>query len=162
MSSHQKVILLGNLGRDPELRYVPSGAPVANFSMATSESWKDKNSGEKVEKTTWHNIVLWRGLAETASQYLKKGDKVYIEGKIQIRDYTDKDGVQRRAFEIVGDEMKMLGKAAANGNGGTEQHAAQPTQPASQPAAPTSQQPTAPESDSLPPGISGDDDDLPF
>ena len=90
----QKVMLIGNLGRDPELKYTPSGAPVCNFSMATEESWKDKNSGEKMKKTTWHNIVLWRALAETAAQYLKKGDRILLEGKIENRSYEDKDGIQ--------------------------------------------------------------------
>ena len=113
MASVNKVTLIGRLGRDPEMRYTTDGTPVATFSLATSETWKDKN-GEKQEKTEWHNIVVWRRLGEIAGEYLKKGREVYLEGKIQSREYTDKEGVKRRAYEIVATEMKMLG---GNGNG---------------------------------------------
>jgi len=108
MASVNKVTLIGRLGRDPEMRYTTDGTPVATFSLATSETWKDKN-GEKQEKTEWHNIVVWRRLGEIAGEYLKKGREVYLEGKIQSREYTDKEGVKRRAYEIVATEMKMLG-----------------------------------------------------
>ena len=121
MASLNKVQLIGNLGRDPEVRYMPNGEAVANFSIATSESWKDKN-GERVTKTEWHNIALYRKMAEIAGQYLKKGSQVYIEGKIQSRKYTGKDGIERTAYEIIGSEMKMLG-----GNTGTESVQAPPT-----------------------------------
>ena len=107
-----KVILIGNLGRDPETRYMTNGDAVCNFSVATSESWTDRNSGQRQERTEWHNIVLYRKLAEIAAQYLKKGSKVYLEGKIQSRKYTDKQGVERTAYEIVCSEMKMLGGKA--------------------------------------------------
>lgn len=119
--SVNKVTLIGRVGRDPEVRYMPNGEAVANFSIATSESWKDKN-GERVTKTEWHNIALYRKMAEIAGQYLKKGSQVYIEGKIQSRKYTGKDGIERTAYEIIGSEMKMLG-----GNTGTESVQATPT-----------------------------------
>ncbi|MFC2613722.1 MAG: single-stranded DNA-binding protein, partial [Eikenella corrodens] len=102
-----KVILIGNLGRDPEVRYLPSGDAVANFSIATSENWKDRN-GQRQERTEWHNISMFGRLAEIAGQYLKKGSKVYIEGRIQSRKYTGKDGIERTAYDIVASEMKML------------------------------------------------------
>ena len=114
--SLNKVILIGNLGRDPEVRYLPSGDAVANFSIATSENWKDRN-GQRQERTEWHNITLYRRLAEVAGQYLKKGSQVYIEGKIQSRKYTDKQGAERTAYEIVCSEMKMLGGKAEGGEG---------------------------------------------
>jgi single-strand DNA-binding protein len=106
--SINKVILVGNLGKDPELRYTPSGAAVATFSLATSERYKDK-SGEMQEKTEWHNIVAWRQLAEICGKYLHKGKQVYIEGKIQTRSYDDRDGNKRYITEIVADQMQMLG-----------------------------------------------------
>lgn len=116
MASINKVTLIGRLGRDPEMRYTTDGTPVATFSLATSETWKDKN-GEKQEKTEWHNIVAWRKLGEIAGEYLKKGKEVYLEGKIQSREYTDKEGIKRRVYEIIATEMKMLG-SNGNGNGG--------------------------------------------
>jgi len=109
MAGVNKAILVGNLGKDPEVRHLESGAAVANFSLATSESYKDKTSGERKTITEWHNIVLWRGLAEVAEKYLKKGDSVYIEGKIRSRQWDDKDGNTRYTTEIVGDNMVMLG-----------------------------------------------------
>ncbi|HEX2552844.1 MAG TPA: single-stranded DNA-binding protein [Microvirga sp.] len=100
--SVNKVILVGNLGRDPEVRRLSSGDPVVNFSIATSESWKDKTSGERKEKTEWHNIVIYNeNLGRVAEQYLKKGSKVYIEGQLQTREYTDKEGQQRKSTEVV-------------------------------------------------------------
>ena len=106
--SVNKVILVGRLGRDPEVRYLPNGEAVANFGLATSENWKDRN-GEKQERTEWHNIVMYRKQAEIAGQYLKKGAQVYITGRIQSRKYTGKDGIERTAYEIIAGEMKMLG-----------------------------------------------------
>lgn len=103
-----KVILIGRLGRDPEVRYMPNGEAVCNFSVATSESWKDSN-GQKQERSEWHNVTMYRKLAEIAGQYLKKGSQVYLEGKIQSRKYQGKDGVERTAYEIIANEMKMLG-----------------------------------------------------
>ena len=108
--SVNKVILIGNLGKDPEVKYLDNGVAVANFSLATTENYKNKE-GEKVSQTEWHNIVLWRGLAEVAEKYLKKGANVYIEGKISNRSYDDKDGVKKYISEVVGREIKLLGKA---------------------------------------------------
>ena len=110
MSNLNKVLLIGRLGSDPELRYTADGVPVATFNVATSETYKDK-SGAKQEKTEWHRVVAWRKLGEIAGEYLKKGKLVYIEGKIQSRDYEGKDGIKRKTFEIIASEMKMLGSA---------------------------------------------------
>ncbi|WP_347159603.1 single-stranded DNA-binding protein [Pontibacter chitinilyticus] len=115
MASVNKVILVGNLGKDPEVRHLEGGVAVARFPIATSESFKDK-SGNKQERTEWHNVVLWRGLAEVAEKYLRKGQSVYIEGKIRTNNYQDKDGVQRYSTEIVADNMTMLGGRGDNGN----------------------------------------------
>lgn len=116
MASVNKVILIGNLGKDPEVRHLEGGVAVARFPIATSESYKDK-SGNKQEKTEWHNIVVWRGLAEVAEKYLKKGQSVFIEGKIRTNQYQDKEGVQRYNTEIVADSMTMLGGKSDNSNG---------------------------------------------
>ena len=117
MASLNKVILIGNLGRDPETRYMPDGGAVTNFSIATTETWKDKNSGEKQEKTEWHRITTYRRLAEIAGEYLKKGSQVYIEGKLQTRKWTDKDGAEKYTTEVIADEMKMLGSRQGMGGG---------------------------------------------
>lgn len=114
MASVNKVILMGNLGRDPEVRYMPNGEAVANFSIATTENWKDK-SGVRQEKTEWHNIVMYRRLAEIAGEYLKKGRPVYIEGRLQTRKW-EKDGVTRYSTEIVADQMQMLGTGREGGS----------------------------------------------
>ena len=106
--SVNKVILIGNLGKAPEVRHLENGAVVANFPIATSESYTDKNTGQRVDQTEWHNIVLWRGLAEVAEKYLHKGSKVYIEGKLKTRQWQDKDGNNRYTTEVVGDQMTML------------------------------------------------------
>ncbi|MFD2512714.1 single-stranded DNA-binding protein [Pontibacter locisalis] len=116
MASVNKVILIGNLGKDPEVRHLEGGVAVARFPLATSESYKDKN-GQKQEKTEWHNIVLWRGLAEVAEKYLRKGQSVFIEGKIRTSQYQDKEGNQRYSTEIVADNMTMLGGRSDSGNG---------------------------------------------
>jgi hypothetical protein len=132
-----KVILVGYLGRDPEIRYMPNGDAVCNFSIATSESWKDKN-GQKQEHTEWHAITLYRRLAEIAGQYLKKGSLVCIEGKIQSRKYTDKQGVERTAYDIIGDEMKMLG--GRDNQPAAQQASTPPTLPRAQGAQPAQPQ----------------------
>jgi single-strand DNA-binding protein len=113
MASVNKVILVGNLGRDPEVRYMPNGEAVCNFSIATTENWKDK-SGVKQEKTEWHNIVMYRKLAEIAGEYLKKGRPVYVEGRLQTRKW-EKDGVTRYTTEIIADNMQMLGSKGEGG-----------------------------------------------
>jgi single-strand DNA-binding protein len=104
-----KVILVGNLGADPEVKYMPNGNAVANVTVATSESWKDKQSGEQKDKTEWHRVVFFRRLAEIAGEYLKKGSQIYIEGKLQTRKWQDKNGNDRYTTEIIANEMQMLG-----------------------------------------------------
>jgi single-strand DNA-binding protein len=121
MSGVNKVILVGRLGKDPEVRNLENGAVVANFTMATSETYKDKTTGDRKEVTEWHNIVLWRGLAEVAAKYLHKGDMVYIEGKLRTRSW-EKDNVTRYTTEIVGDNMTML---SSKPSGGTHQEYSQ-------------------------------------
>lgn len=117
MASVNKVIIVGNLGRDPETRYMPNGEAVTNVAVATTESWKDKSSGEKKELTEWHRITFYRKLAEIAGQYLKKGSQVYVEGRLQTRKWTDKDGVERYTTEIIADSMQMLGSRQGMGGG---------------------------------------------
>lgn len=116
-----KVILIGNLGQDPEVRYMPNGNAVANVTVATSETWKDKNTGEQQEKTEWHRVVMFRKLGEIAGEYLKKGSKVYIEGRLQTRKWQDNNGQDRYTTEIVADNMQMLdsrgGSAPMGGSG---------------------------------------------
>lgn len=111
MASVNKVIIVGNLGADPETRYMPNGDAVCNIRVATTESWKDKQSGEKKEITEWHRVVFYRKLAEIAGQYLKKGSQVYLEGRIRTRKWTDKEGQERYTTEIEANEMQMLGKS---------------------------------------------------
>ncbi len=144
MASVNKAILIGNLGKDPELRYTPAGVAVCTFSLATTEKWRDKNSNEMKESTTWHNIVLWRRQAEIAKEYLSKGSPVYVEGRIQTRSYDDKEGQKRWITEIVGDRLQFLGRRGESGGGGGATAAA-----GSQ---------DLPE----PPPMSEEDDDLPF
>jgi len=124
MAGINKVILVGRLGRDPEVRYTRSGDAVANFSLATSEEWKDKNTGEKQEKTEWHRIVAWRRLGEICGEYLHKGSQVYVEGKLQTRSWEDRDGNTRYTTEIVAQSMQMLDSAgrAASGPEAAEEH----------------------------------------
>src|SRR5690606_26901892 len=116
MASVNKVILVGNLGADPESRYMPNGDAVCNVRLATTESWKDKNSGEKKELTEWHRVVFYRRLAEIAGQYLKKGTPVYIEGRIRTREWQDKDGQDRDTAEMEATEMQMLGRREGMGD----------------------------------------------
>jgi len=118
MAGVNRVILIGNLGKDPEIRSLEGGVKKASFSLATTETYKGKG-GERIDQTEWHNIILWRGLAEVAESYLKKGSTIYLEGKIKSRDYTDKDGNKRYITEIIGDNMVMLGPKRDQ-QGGTE------------------------------------------
>ena len=141
-----KVILVGNLGKDPEVRYMPNGNAVANITLATSESWKDKTSGEQQEKTEWHRIVMFRRLGEIAGEYLKKGSQVYIEGKLQTRKWQDNSGNDRYTTEIVANEMQMLGSRGGSANFSGDSAAA--------PAAAASSAAPAPAGDF--------DDDIPF
>lgn len=154
-----KVILIGNLGSDPEVRYTPDGVPVANFSLATTESWNDRNTGERQERTEWHRLVLWRRQAEVAQQYLKKGSKIYVEGKLQTRSWDDQSGQKRYTTEIVVFDMQMLdsrgeggGGSGGSGGGGSRDAG---YNAGGQNAGPAAQSDAPP-----PPG--GDDDDLPF
>lgn len=132
MAGVNKVILVGNLGRDPEIRTLESGVKVARFSLATTESYNDRNTGQRVDQTEWHNIVLWRGLADIAEKYLRKGNQVYIEGKLQTRSYQDKDGITKYSTEIVGQNMNMLGGRPVS----TEQSYEGSNQTPASPAAP--------------------------
>ncbi len=126
-----KAIIVGTLGRDPEVKYTAGGSAIVNISVATNESWKDKTTGENVEKTEWHRIVIFGKLAEIAAQYLKKGSQVYFEGKIQTRKWQDQNGQDRYTTEIVASEMQMLG-GRADSSGGTTDF--KPQQPASKPS----------------------------
>jgi len=117
MRGVNKVIIVGNLGNDPEIRTMPSGAQVANLSVATTESWKDRTTGEKQERTEWHRIALFGRLAEVAGEYLKKGGQVYVEGSLRTRKWQDKQGNDRYSTEIVGQEMQMLGSPRGGGGG---------------------------------------------
>jgi single-strand DNA-binding protein len=153
MASVNKVILVGNLGKDPEVRYMPSGEAVTNITLATTDSWKDKNSGEKKEATEWHRVVFFRKLAEIAGQYLKKGSQVYIEGSLKTRKW-EKDGHTNYTTEIVADSMQMLGKREGGGSpdyDSGDRPAASARAPASRPA------PQAASS-----GIADFEDDIPF
>lgn len=129
MSGVNKVILIGNLGKDPEVRNLENGATVANFTIATTESYKDKTTGEKKDITEWHNIVLWRGLADIAAKYLHKGDMIYLEGKLRTRSW-EKEGVTRYTTEIVGDNMTMLStRRTSNTSGGNTGNMDRPSTP---------------------------------
>jgi single-strand DNA-binding protein len=139
MASVNKVILIGNLGADPETRYMPNGDAVCNIRVATTESWKDKQSGEKKEITEWHRVVFYRKLAEIAGQYLKKGSQVYLEGRIRTRKWTDKEGQERYTTEIEANEMQMLGRREGMGDSGPrESNAGGGRAAPSKPAAPSS------------------------
>ncbi|MBX2971811.1 MAG: single-stranded DNA-binding protein [Flavobacteriales bacterium] len=154
MAGVNKVILIGNLGADPEVRHLQNGASVANFRLATTETYKDRQTGERREQTEWHNVVAWRGLAEITEKYLRKGSKVYVEGKLRTRQWQDKDNNTRYTTEIVADEMTMLDRAGG-GEGGAPRAATPAHQPATQ-----ADQPAHAGNTSAP---AGDDmDDLPF
>lgn len=158
MASVNKVILIGNLGKDPEMRYMPSGDAIANFSVATTDTWKDKN-GEKQEKTEWHRVSMFGRLAEIAGEYLKKGSSVYIEGRLQTRKWTNKEGQDQYTTEVVANEMKMLGgRSGAGMSGGTADMDSAP-RASSRPAGGGSSAPAK-----APAGSSFDDleDDIPF
>ena len=153
MASVNKVILVGNLGADPETRYMPNGDAVANIRLATTESWKDKASGEKREITEWHRVVFYRKLAEIVGQYLKKGSSVYVEGRIRTRKWQDKEGQERYTTEIEASEMQMLGgrQSAASSGGEAEYGGSMPSSSASR-AAPAKKAPS----------FEDMDDDIPF
>lgn len=167
MASINKVILIGNLGRDPEVRYTPNGAAICNVTIATSRNWKDKNTGEKMEETEWHRVVFFDRLAEIAGEYLKKGRPVYVEGRLKTRKWTDKEGQEKYTTEIMADNMQLLGgreggAGGEEGGGGGYGRGAQGggerperTAPAARPAA------TKPAAKSST-GFDDMDDDIPF
>jgi single-strand DNA-binding protein len=148
MKGVNKAIILGNLGKDPETRYMPDGKAVTNFSIATSESWKDKSTGQAQEKAEWHNITVYGKLAEICGEYLRKGSKVYVEGKLQTRKWQDKSGVDRYTTEIIGSEIQMLD---GKGNEASPRQASQEFQ---------NEVPKANQSNSAP--VDDFDDDIPF
>lgn len=162
MASVNKVILIGNLGRDPETRYAPSGDAICNITVATTDSWRDKSSGEKKEQTEWHRVVFFGKLAEIAGQYLKKGRPVYVEGSLRTRKWQDKDGQERYTTEIRGDVMQMLGSREGMGGGdssrGGDDYDAPPSRPASRPAPERSNSNSSPASS----GFGDFEDDIPF
>jgi len=143
-----KVILVGNLGQDPDTRYMPSGSAVTNLRIATSEQWKDKQTGEQKERTEWHNVAMFGRLAEIAAEYLRKGSQVYIEGKLRTRKWQDKQGNDRWTTEVIADEMQMMGGRGGGGGG----------------AAPMSSQDSGPSGGNYPDSGGGEefDDDIPF
>ena len=146
-----KVILVGNLGKDPEMKYTASGAAIANITVATSESWNDKQSGERVEKTEWHRVVFFRRLAEIVGEYLRKGSQVYIEGKLQTRKWQDQNGQDRYTTEVVANDMQMLGSRGGESGGASQGGGFRKNPQAQQPAAPANTG-----------GGGFDDDDIPF
>jgi single-strand DNA-binding protein len=159
MASVNRVILIGNLGRDPEVRYLPSGDAVANFSIATTEKWKDKN-GEMQEQTEWHRISFFGRQAEICGEYLRKGSSVYIEGRLQTRKWTDKDGNERTTTEIRGDRMQMLG---GRGGGGATPELREPDYAGNEGAtAPAAKKPVAAGGAKKSSGFDDMDDDIPF
>ena len=172
MPSVNKVIIVGNLGRDPEIRYMPSGDAIANIAVATSYKSKDRNTGEQKELTEWHRISFFGRLAEIVGQYLKKGSSVYVEGRLQTRKYTDKDGIERYATDIIAENMQMLGGRNGGGDqydqGGGDQYdqgqgaqQARPV-PAQRPAPSPQPKPTGRPQPKPAPNFSDMDDDIPF
>jgi single-strand DNA-binding protein len=166
MASVNKVIIVGNLGRDPEIRYMPSGDAIANIAVATSYKSKDRNTGEQKELTEWHRISFFGRLAEIVGQYLKKGSSVYVEGRLQTRKYTDKDGIERYATDIIAENMQMLGGRQGMGggdagmgmdDGGYESAPSRPAPRQAPPAPAARPQPQRPA-----PNFSDMDDDIPF
>jgi len=144
-----KVILIGNAGKDPEVRYMPNGNAVANLTLATSDSWKDKNTGETQERTEWHRIVFFRRLAEVVGEYVKKGSKIYIEGRLQTRKWQDQSGQDKYTTEIIADQMQMLDSRGSGGGGGGDFGAGRSSESGKAPS-------SAPSDDG------GFDDDIPF
>jgi single-strand DNA-binding protein len=165
MASVNKVIIVGNLGRDPEVRYTPSGAAVCNVSVATTRQWKNKESGDKQEETEWHRVVFYDRLAEIAGEYLKKGRSVYVEGRLKTRKWTDKEGKEQYTTEVIAVEMQMLGSregggaAHADESGGHGEAGGAPSPRAAPASRPATQRPAAKTSAT---GFDSMDDDIPF
>jgi len=166
MASVNKVILIGNLGKDPEVRYAPSGAAICNITLATSRNWKDKSTGERQEETEWHRIVFYDRLAEIAGEYLKKGKSVYIEGRLKTRKWTDKEGVDRYTTEIIANDMTMLGSREGAGGGAGSDDGSSAGDDAPRAARPAAARPAAAAPRAAPTksstGFDGMDDDIPF
>jgi len=162
MASVNKVILVGNLGRDPEVRYTPDGAAICNVSIATTSQWKDKNTGERREETEWHRVVFYNRLAEIAGEYLKKGRSVYVEGRLKTRKWQDKDtGADKFTTEIVADQMQMLGGREGGGGGEGGYGDSPAPRQASRPAGGGQQRPAS-QSGGAAPNFADMDDDIPF
>ena len=165
MASVNKVILVGNLGRDPEIRYLPSGQAVANVSVATSSRRKDKNSGEMIEDTQWHRVTFYDRLAEIAGEYVKKGRPIYVEGRLKYGKYTGQDGIEKNTVDIIATELQLLGSregmGGPGGGGGDEDGGGAPRRaaPPPRPSAPAAQRPAAAKPAS---GFDDMDDDIPF
>jgi len=165
MASVNKVILVGNLGRDPETRFAPSGSAICNITLATSRNWKDKSSGEKREETEWHRVVFYDKLAEIAGEYLKKGRPVYVEGRLKTRKWTDKDGVEKYTTEIIAEEMQLLGGREGGGGGGADDEGYSRNREADSGRAPSRSAPSrapAPAASKPASDFSDMDDDIPF
>ncbi len=165
MASVNKVILVGNLGRDPEVRYSPDGGAICNVSIATTSNWKDKTSGEKREETEWHRVVFYNRLAEIAGEYLKKGRPVYVEGRLKTRKWQNKEGVDQYTTEVVADQMQMLGgreggDGGAMGGGGGDRGESQSAPRPAAARAPQAQRPAAPAAGGA--NLADMDDDIPF
>ncbi len=163
MASVNKVIIVGNLGKDPEVRYMPSGSAICTVSIATSRQWKDKTSGERQEETEWHRVTFFERMAEIAGEYLKKGRSVYVEGRLKTRKYTDKDGVEKYSTEIVATDMQLLGGREGGGGdmgGGDMGERSSPAPRSAPPArnAPAASKPAAKSAT----GFDDMDDDIPF
>jgi single-strand DNA-binding protein len=167
MASINKVIIIGNLGKDPEVRYMPSGSAICNVTVATSRQWKNKESGERMEETEWHRVSLFDRQAEVAGEYLKKGSSVYFEGRLKTRKWTDKEGVERYTTEIIADVMQLLGsRQGAGGGGGDEENGGYSERSAPQRSAPSRPPASAPRAAPAPKpaatGFDNMDDDIPF
>jgi single-strand DNA-binding protein len=167
MASVNKVILVGNLGRDPEVRYTPNGSAVCNVSIATTRNWKNKDSGERQEETEWHRVVFFDRLAEIAGEYLKKGRSVYVEGRLKTRKWTDKDGVEKYTTEIMAEQMQLLGGRDGGGGGAEDAGSDGGESPAPRRSAPPRAAAGAPAAAPRPAakpatGFDDMDDDIPF
>jgi single-strand DNA-binding protein len=162
MASVNKVTLVGNLGRDPEMRSFPNGDQIANVAIATTDRWKDKQTGEMKEATEWHRVVFNGRLAEIVGQYLRKGSQVYVEGSLRTRKWTDKDGIEKYTTEIRADQMQMLGSREGMGGQGAGREEGGERQSYSRPAAAPAQRPAAPAPSKAASGFDDMDDDIPF
>ena len=167
MASVNKVIIIGNLGRDPEVRYTPNGAAICNVSIATTRTWKSKDSGERQEETEWHRVVFYDRLAEIAGEYLKKGRSVYVEGRLKTRKWTDKDGADKYTTEVIASEMQMLGGREGGGGGADDAGSDGGESPAPRRSAPPRAAAGAPATATRPAakpatGFDDMDDDIPF